>query len=100
MSLRPLTKTGVGILTLLIAIISLLFNFSRLNHLSPLSSPDSPPPADTDLSSTSTMAAISRTLVKKVLSQETSEVVVVVFLTSLQSLKACRRELAQLSAAQ
>jgi hypothetical protein len=72
MSWRPLTKTGVGILTLLIAIISLLYNSSRLNHLSPLS----PPPADTDLSSISTMAAISRTLVKKVLSQETSEVVV------------------------
>jgi hypothetical protein len=70
MGWRPPIKTGVGILTLLIAVISLLYNFSPLNHLSPLS----PPPADTDLSSTSTMAAISRTLVKKVLSQETSEV--------------------------
>lgn len=69
MGWRPPIKTGVGILTLLIAVISLLYNFSPLNHLSPLS----PPPADTDLSSTSTMAAISRTLVKKVLSQETSE---------------------------
>ena len=65
---RPVTKTGVGILALLVAIVSLLFNFSRL-------SPSSPPLADIDFSSTSSMAAISRTVVKKVLSQETSEVV-------------------------
>ena len=69
MTWRPLTRTSVGILTLLVAIISLLYNFSYRNHLSPISSPDLPLPA------TSTMAAISRTLVKKVLSQETSEVV-------------------------
>lgn len=71
---RPLTKTSVGILAVLVAIVSLLFNFSLPDHLSPLS----PTPADTDFSSTSTMAAISRTVVKKVLSQETSEVSIVV----------------------
>ena len=96
MSWRPPTKTGVGILALLVAIISLFFNFSRSDHFSPLI-PNSPPPADTD--SISTMAAISRTIVKKVLSQETSEVVVVP-LIPLQSLTACCRELAQSSAVQ
>ena len=95
LSWRPLTKTGVGILTLLVAVVSLLFNFSRPDHLSPLF----PPPADTDFSSTSTMAALSRTVVKKVLSQETSEVIDPRVFFS-QSPKACHRERAQSSAVQ
>ena len=82
MTWRPLTRTSFGILTLLVAAISFLYNFSYPNHLSYISSPDSPLAADIDLPSTSTMAAISRTLVKKVLSQETSEVVVGLFDTA------------------